>query len=327
MQNNRGDKRFSFETIKNRAKNREINEGDLLYIAIAKSVDESAKIYIVNLTHNTPNEQDIMEVVGSDKISETFTKIKPRLKEILNGGYYDNSKGRGKNDPKDVGDTLEQILGIKTNNREDADVEGVIEIKSKGGSRTLDTLFTLRPHFDGTKIAEYEPDDRRRVSAFARYYGYESEKHPGCNSLYITIGSLTAPQNTQGFFLFVDEESSRVNLGKINLKTGKSELAAFWPFNELKEQLYQKHPSTLWVKAEHRVIDDMVQFRYKEIEFSRAPKFATFLSLIKAGKITYDWRGYTSKTGKYSGKNHGNAWRIKPNAKEELFGYIETVKL
>ena len=32
----------------------------------------------------------------------------------------------------------------------------------------------------------------------------------------------------------------------------------------------------------------------------------TFLSLIKSGIITYDWRGYTSKTGKYSGKNHGN---------------------
>ena len=44
----------------------------------------------------------------------------------------------------------------------------------------------------------------------------------------------------------------------------------------------------------------------------------TFLSLIKSGIITYDWRGYTSKTGKYSGKNHGNAWRIKPNAKAEL---------
>ena len=47
----------------------------------------------------------------------------------------------------------------------------------------------------------------------------------------------------------------------------------------------------------------------------------TFLSLIKSGIITYDWRG------KYSGKNHGNAWRIKPNAKAELFGEIEKVEL
>ena len=87
----------------------------------------------------------------------------------------------------------------------------------------------------------------------------------------------------------------------------------------------QKHPSTLWVKAERRVVNNIVQFRYTEIEFSRAPRFTTFLSLIKAGKITYDWRGYTSKTGRYTGKNHGNAWRIKPNAKVELFGDIEKI--
>ena len=67
--------------------------------------------------------------------------------------------------------------------------------------------------------------------------------------------------------------------------------------------------------------------KYTEIEFSRAPQFTTFLSLIKSGAITYDWRGYTTKKGKYSGKNHGNAWRIKPNAKAELFGEIETVEL
>ena len=63
------------------------------------------------------------------------------------------------------------------------------------------------------------------------------------------------------------------------------------------------------------------------VEYSRTPQFMTFLSLIKSGIITYDWRGYTSKTGKYSGKNHGNAWRIKPNAKAELFGEIEKVEL
>ena len=53
----------------------------------------------------------------------------------------------------------------------------------------------------------------------------------------------------------------------------------------------------------------------------------TFLSLIKSGIITYDWRGYTSKEGKYKGKNHGNAWRIKPIAKSKLFGEMEKIEL
>jgi len=325
VKNDRGDRRFSIETVKRRAAAKEMNEGDLIYISILRKEDGSSLIYLVNLTHNTPDAQRILDALGSDLISQTLEQVKPKLKEILEGGFYNNSKGAGEIAPKDVGDTLEALLGIATNNRDDADYEGVIEVKAKGGSRTLDTLFTLRPHFEGTAIEVYETNDRQRVSAFARYYGYDSDKHPGYSSLYITIGSSDAPQNNQGFFLDVDEENARVNLKRTDPKTRKVEVTAFWLFAELKEQLYQKHPSTLWVKAEHRVVDGMVQFKYNEIEFSRAPQFTTFLSLIKAGKITYDWRGYTSKSGKYTGKNHGNAWRIRPNAKVELFGEIERI--
>ena len=325
--NNRGDRRFSVETIKRRMNDAEINEGDLLYISVFRKTDGNPQIYFINLTHNIPTEQDILNAIGTDAITQLFESIKPRLREIIRGGFYDNSKGSGEIAPKDVGDTLEALLGISTNNRIDADYDGLIEVKSKGGTRTLDTLFTLRPQFEGTRVAEYEAKDRNRVSAFARVYGYDSDAHPGYSSLYITIGSQEAPQNNQGFYLAVNDESRMVNLMWENPATHKSEVAAYWSFDDLKEQLYLKHPSTLWVKAESRNNGDMVQFKYTEIEFSRAPQFMTFLSLIKSGVITYDWRGYTTKSGKYSGKNHGNAWRIKPNAKAELFGGIEVVDL
>lgn len=325
VKNDRGDRRFSIESVKRRAAAKEINEGDLIYISVLRKEDGSPLIYLINLTHNTPDTEAIFAALGSDLVSKTYKHIKPKLQKIVEGGFYYNSKGVGNFAPKDVGDTLEALLGIKTNNRDTADYQGVIEIVAKGESPTMDTLFTLRPHFEGTAIETYEANDRQRVSAFARYYGYDSDKHPGCSSLYITIGSADAPQNNQGFFLDVNEKTARVNLKRTDPKTNKTEITAFWSFNELKEQLYQKHPSTLWVKAERRVVNNIVQFRYTEIEFSRAPRFTTFLSLIKAGKITYDWRGYTSKTGRYTGKNHGNAWRIKPNAKVELFGDIEKI--
>ena len=201
----------------------------------------------------------------------------------------------------------------------------MIEVKSKGGSRTLDTLFTLRPRFEGTRVAEYEPIDRNRVSAFARIYGYYSDAHPGYSSLYITIGSMEAPQNNQGFYLHVDDENRTVNLIWRDPISYRCEIAAFWTFDDLRTQLLLKHPSTIWVQAECRMIDNMGQFKYNEIEFSKAPQFVTFLTLIKEGIITYDWRGYTTVEGRYAGKNHGNAWRIKPYAKDRLFGQIETV--
>jgi hypothetical protein len=297
-----------------------------LYISCYRDKEEKSAIFIVNLTHNIPSEEDIQKVIGLDPITQKFMEIKPRLREIIKGGYYDNSKGAGKIAPKDVGDTLESLLKVKTNNSPGADLDGLIELKAKS-AKTLDTLFTLRPWFEGTEVATVEPNDRNRVSAFTRLYGYDSDKHPESSSLYITIGSADYPKNGQGFFLEVDEINEEVCLMRINPVSGKKEKTAFWRFNDLRKQLMDKHPATLWFAATKRTVDGIVQFKYTEIEYSRAPQFMTFLSLIKSGIITYDWRGYTSKTGKYSGKNHGNAWRIKPNAKAELFGEIEKVEL
>ncbi|MBQ8799687.1 MAG: restriction endonuclease [Lachnospiraceae bacterium] len=323
--NSRGDRRFSIETIKRKMHDKEVCEGDLLYFATYRDIDGNSRIFMINLTSNTPSKEQIISAVGMDKISQKFEEIKPRLVEILDGSWFDNSKGEGPKDPKDVGDTLESLLLVETNNRHDADLDGLIEIKAKA-SKTLDTLFTLRPRFEGTTIATVEPSDKSRVSAFTRFYGYESESHPNSNSLYITIGSKEAPQNTQGFYLEVDEENSVVNLMRQS-SSNKSEVTAFWTFEDLKKQLEDKHPSTLWVRANERTVGNMVQFQYTEIEFSRAPQFMTFLALIKTGVITYDWRGYTTKTGKYTGKNHGNAWRIRPKSKSDLFGEISIVDL
>jgi hypothetical protein len=325
--NERGDRRFSIENIKRRMALQEINEGDLLYISIFRDNNGISKIFFVNLTHNTPTEREILNAIGVDAITQLFNEIKPRLREIIRGGFFDNSKGYGSIAPKDVGDTLEDLLGIRTNNRNDADYNGLIEVKSKGESRTLDTLFTLRPRFEGTRVADYEENDSKRVSAFARLYGYDSDAHPGFRSLYITIGSYESPYNNQGFYLHVNDEAGQVNLIWRDPNTGRKEIAGYWLFEDLKNQIYLKHPATLWFKAQTCEVGGMVKFKYTEIDFSRAPQFTTFLSLIKDGIITYDWRGYTTVAGNYTGKNHGNAWRIKPYAKAELFGEFEPVEL
>lgn len=326
VNNARGDRRFSVETIKRKSREGILNSADLLYISAYVDEDGGSSIFIVNLTQNVPSEEEIRAAVGLDPITQKFNEIKPRLKEILQGGFYDNSKGRGEVAPKDVGDTLESLLKVETNNQPGADLDGLIELKAKS-AKTLDTLFTLRPRFEGTPIESFEPNDRSRVSAFARMYGYDSDRHPGSSSLYITIGSADYPQNGQGFFLEVDEANAKVCLMKKDTETGKVVETAYWLFEDLKKQLQEKHPSTLWFKADKRTCGDMVQFKYKEIEFSRAPQFMTFLSLIKTGIVTYDWRGYTSKEGRYTGKNHGNAWRIKPAEKAALFGEMEQLEL
>lgn len=324
VNNNRGDRRYSIYGIKGLVNSRRINEGDLLYYSITEDAQGKPQVFIVNLTHNVPAKEDLLAHLSLDPINRLFAELQPKLQDIITGRkYYENSKGRGKIAPKDVGDTLEAILGVDTNNRNNADIDGLIEIKSKASKGTLDTLFTLRPNFDGTRVAEYEPVDRNRVSAVARLYGYDSDKHVGYSSLYVTMGPESAPQNNQGFFLRVDDENEVINMIK---KDVHEEVVAYWTFSDLRDALLVKHPATLWVKADQVDEDGMVKFRYNEIEFTRSPQFATFISMVKAGKITYDWRGYTTKSGKYSGKNHGNAWRIKPSMRPLLFGHSETIE-
>ncbi|WP_340011906.1 MvaI/BcnI family restriction endonuclease [Paenibacillus sp. FSL H7-0690] len=322
--NNRGDRRFSIYGISKLLSNRKVNVGDLLYLTV--TVGPNPTVVIINVTNNIPTEFELKQVFGIDDIADSASRLIPLVKKIAQAGYHQNSKGSGKFSPKDAGDTLESLLGIKTNNSPEADFEGKIEIKTKS-AKTLDTLFTLRPQFDGTTIAKYEIKDKNRVSAFARYYGYESDKHLGYKSLYITIGSKEAPQNAQGFYLCVNEEERKIELWGKDPNSNKVEITAFWNFSDLQNELYRKHPATLWVTVNQRMIEGTAEFNYTEAELSRSPQFTTFLALIKSGGITYDWRGYISPDGAYKGKNHGNAWRIRGKYRCYLFGNIEKIEL
>lgn len=318
--NKRGDERFWIYGLGKFIKSSQINVNDLIYI----TVNNQKELTLFNVTHSILQNSTIIELFGQDKVEDSLNRLIPQIKAIARQGFHNNSKGAGKIAPKDAGDTLESLLGIQTNNSQEADFEGIIELKSKS-SKTLDTLFTLRPNFEGTPVAEFEPNDRSRVSAFARLYGYDSDKHLGYKSLYITIGSEENPQNNQGFYLEVNDSDNIVELRKQENK--KSILTAFWTFEALEEELHKKHPATLWVKVESKMDGEVGQFKYVEAELTRSPQFMTFLSLIKSGAITYDWRGYTTPAGKYVGKNHGNAWRIKNKQRGLLFGSTEVIDL
>lgn len=313
----RGDQRFWIygSTFK-----KMFDVGDLLYMTISPD----GLPVIINVSTTFVGLQTLETIFGIDRIADSLSRLLPKVKLIAQKGFHPNSKGNGKISPKDAGDTLESLLGIKANNSQKADFEETIELKTKSGS-TLDTLFTLRPRFEGTPVASEEPKDRNRVSAFARYYGYESDRHPDKKSLYITIGSEESPQNNQGFYLEVNEDERLVEVKKST--DGTRHRACYWTFDELETELHQKHPATLWVKVESRMNGSLGEFKYIEAELTRSPQFMTFISLIKTGVITYDWRGYTSPSGKYEGKNHGNAWRVKNKQRSLLFGSSELIDL
>lgn len=324
VNNSRSDPRFSIYTINKMVHDRKFNVGDLLYITV-RQTELNNRLIIINTTQNKPSDTLLLDTFGVSIVTDAANRLISKVRIIAQSGFHPNSKGPGRISPKDVGDTLEYLLGIQANNSTSADFEGIIEIKSKTG-RALDTLFTLRPQFTDTPVAEIEPKDSSRVSAFTRLYGYNSDKHIGYKSLYVTIGIKKAPQNKVGLFLEVNEEERKIEIRRW-LNSKRHELVAHWDFESLKKELHQKHPATLWVEAEQKNIGEFVYFKYKKASLSREPQFSTFLSLIESGGITYDWRGYTTPTGKYQGKNHGNAWRIRKKYRDSLFGNIEEIDL
>jgi len=319
VNNTRGDRRFSIEKIAEKVRNHEIEFNDLLYFFVALENESTYHVYMINTTHNVPTEGILAEIFGEDEIAHALNELLPTLSHIIHNGPYENCKGEGKIAPKDAGDTFEALVGIETNNDAGADYKGLIEFKTKTAN-TLDTLFTLRPCFEGTPIATIEPTDRNRVSAFAREYGYFSDKHPDMKSLYITIAAQPSPRNNQNFYLALNYDKKRVEL--LHIEENGDVVTAFWNFDDLRSELAHKHPSTLWINStvEREGAEGVTAlFKYNSISFSRSPNFTTFLTMIEMGIISYDWRGYTTPEGKYSGKNHGNAWRINKSFKDLLF--------
>lgn len=320
VNNKRGDERFSIYRIKQQVKNGMFDIDDMLYI----SPYEKGKLCVINISVALPQATVLSTLFGSDKSSEAINELIPRIRRIAASGYLRNSKGAGKVSPKDAGDTLESLLGIRTNNRRNADVNGLIELKTKT-AKNMDTLFTLRPRFEGTPIALVEPNDRNRVSAFTRYYGYETG--PDTIQLYITIGTQDKMRNGYGFYLDVDESSEQVNLWAPNPVTNIPELSCYWYFDDLRQVLEEKHPTTLWLTVQQRYVENFAEFKYTKVEMTKSPQFATFISLIGSGKVTYDWRGRTTIAGPYHGKNHGNAWRISPQDRDLLFATSQEISL
>lgn len=312
----RGDPRFSVGKIKSLVSQGLIDNGDLLVI-VPYVIDQKKLILLFNSSYELPNDKSLSKLLQVDAIHKKLSDVLATVKVIAKEGYHLNSKGAGKVSPKDAGDTLESLLGVKTNNRINADIDGQIELKTKSMSG-LETLFSLRPRFEDTPIAKVEPNDRYRVSAYTRKYGYLSDSHPNAKSLYVTIG---AKPNNQGLSLKVNENKTIIELQKGSTTT------AFWHFEDLEQELKRKHPMTLWFDVDIDRSGTTAKFLYKAVRITQAPSFETFIKLIKDGIITYDWRGYTSISGKYKGKNHGNAWRIDKKNLTLLFGNSQYIDL
>lgn len=218
---------------------------------------------------------------------------------------------------KDVGETLERALGIAPNSSISADYKGSIELKAKRlGKSNKDTLFSMVPTWNK------HSGEIKSSKEMILTYGYPSKKYPNMKDLFVTVSNR---QNNQNLYLEVDEDKNQLFQYFCDI-SGRKIITCSWYFDELKERLYEKHPSTIWIVLKETKVKGSYYFTIDSIQYTKHPIFSQFLLLISQGIITYDWRGRVGVDGsRYRDKGH--CFRINPKDRNKLFGDSKVIPI
>lgn len=205
--------------------------------------------------------------------------------------------------PTGIGYTLETLLDLEANVRQDADFEGV-ELKAyrrgaEVGPGKLVSLFAKTPQWMGVA----------RTRGLLREFGYFDAER-GRRALYCTITKST---NTLGWSLQVDGQADRI------LVAYRGDPKLEYSLKVLEKRLQEKHPATLFVKASSRGTGAGEEFRYEEVVLCRQPSLANLLSLIEQDLVGLDFTAHERANG--TARDHGYLWRIREHAIPELFAY------
>lgn len=311
--NARKDPRFWLSCL-----HRYISPNTLIYFTVYNS-----QLYAFPLINIYKSEHEFCNLLSSisginlDDDIKVLRELTHKLRSIYNNQWVE-SVSPNKLNPKDAGDTLENKLGIKANSLISADYKGKIELKTKlDTSTTKDTLFSMVPDWDISAISS--------STDMILTYGYPTNKpikYPDFIDLYVTVSNTP---NNQGLFMTVDYKNELI-IQKHKDSLGNEVDVCCWKFEEVKSRLELKHPKTMWIVAEHRELDNKIQFRYSQVELTQNPIFTEFLRLIEEGHITYDWRGRV-KSNRTQYKDKGHCFRIKPKYRNELFGQNKNINL
>ena len=297
-----GDPRFWIYNLKSYAK-----LGTLIYFTVI----DSSLITIPLKSIETINKYG-GEILKNEKLKPNLTQLIDKIK-ILNKQVWIPSVGVGKPADKDVGVTLEEALNIPINSLKTPDFLGEIELKCKRTkSKTRNNLFAQVPNWDLSKYSS--------AKDYLINYGIYSPKHPEYKTLYVTVKSQ--PPNQQGFYFDLDYKIGQLHQKRIY--NNVIEKMCAWEFSKLRERLHEKHPKTLWIEAEEKIIDGKVHFKYHNIKLTQKPIFSSFLNLISTSEISMDWTHRCLPNGtKYN--DHGFLFKIPTKSRSKLFSITNEI--
>ncbi len=240
-------------------------------------------------------------------------KIESEFLRIKNLGFVENKRPNNKDGG--IGNTFEDLLGVKENNLKDADYLG-FEIKSKRMlNESLLSLFTK------------SPSNPKKANRFLKdNFGKAEESLNKLNVLHASIFGHHESLIYDKFFikLEIDRENE---LLKLIVKDKNLILVSddvHWTFEALKKAS-NKINKLFVVFAHHKKENEILKFHFTEAEVFLHFNFENFLKFIEEGKVVFDIRIGVYKSGSNIGKphDHGSGFRIK---KENIQGLYQTYK-
>lgn len=197
--------------------------------------------------------------------------------------------------PTGVGKTLEDLLGIKENNKSEPDF-GEYELKSgRNNAKSMLTILTKSP----------EPF---RANEYLRQkFGYSSNAYSNANK--VLHATLTATH-----FVPIYDTGNKLSIyctdERISIVSQCGIENVYWSKDTLHKQFVKKYRNKLvYVKADCRGSGKAEEFKYTEAYEIQGFDYYALIELLEMGKIWVDLRIGQYPNGKIH--DHGTGFRIR----------------
>jgi hypothetical protein len=250
----------------------------------------------------------------------TKSTLIAKLKDISKMGFVSNAR---KGNQGGIGNTLEDLLGIKENNLPIPNA-AEWELKAQSlNSTSLTTLFHIEP---SPRAIRFVPQILLPLYGWA--HQEDGKKYPkGEMSFRQTIHGDSC--SDRGFKVVIDRNKRKILISfdskcvdvrhkkwlqSVKKRIGLGELKPqpYWGFDDLEHKAGTKLLNTFYVQAEVEIRRKKEFYHYTRVMMLQKFSFERFLKALREGKILVDFDART-------GHNHGTKFRMRQDCLPMLY--------
>lgn len=256
----------------------------------------------------------------TNQIIYTKPALIAKLKEISAMGFVPNGR---KGNAGGIGNTLEDLLGIKENN---LPIPNAAEWELKAqrlNSTSLTTLFHIEP---SPRAIRFVPQVLLPLYGWA--HQEDGKKYPkGEMSFRQTIHGNSC--SDRGFKVVIDHKERKILISfdskcvdkrhkewlqQVKKSVGFGELnpQPYWGFDDLEHKAGTKLLNAFYVQAEVEIRRKKEFYHYTKVMMLQKFSFEGFLKALEEGKILVDFDART-------GHNHGTKFRMRQDCLPMLY--------